>query len=98
VRMKALGAAACKEKEKKLRFLFTAGIGKKKEQGKHMWSKEGIKYFKRAETEWKGVYKDEKLMKILYGVGRLVGEERNGDDGRRGFRENVAFSYEDVER
>ena len=42
-----------------------------------MWSKEGIKYFKRAETEWKGVYKDEKLMKILYGVGRLVGEERN---------------------
>jgi hypothetical protein len=40
VRLKALGAAAHKKKEKKLRPLFTAGIGKKKEQGKHMWNKE----------------------------------------------------------
>jgi hypothetical protein len=63
--MKALGAAAHKENKKKLRPLFTSGIGKKKEQGKHMWSKEGIKYFKQAETEWIGVYEDEKLMKIL---------------------------------
>jgi hypothetical protein len=31
-----------------------------------MWSKEGIKYFKQAETERKGVFKDEKSMKILY--------------------------------
>ncbi len=53
VRMKALGAAAHKEKEKRLRPLFITGIGKKKEQGTHMWiSKEGIKYFKLAETEW----------------------------------------------
>ncbi len=50
--MNALGGATHKEKEKKL--------GKKEEQCKHMWSKEGIKYFKRAETEWIGVYKDEK--------------------------------------
>ncbi len=36
-----------KEKEKKLRPLFTSGIGKKKEQGNHLWStKEGIKHFK----------------------------------------------------
>ncbi len=52
--MKALGAAAHKEKEKKLRLLFTAGIGKKKEQGKHMWSKEGKVKMKRVavrETE-----------------------------------------------
>jgi hypothetical protein len=27
-----------KENEKKLRPLFTSGIGKKKEEGKHMWS------------------------------------------------------------
>jgi hypothetical protein len=46
VQMMALGAAAHKEKEKKLRPLFTSGIGKKKEQGKHTRSKEGIKYFK----------------------------------------------------
>jgi hypothetical protein len=45
VQMKVLGVAAHKEKEKKLRPLFTSGIGKKKEQGKHLWSKEGIKYF-----------------------------------------------------
>ncbi len=64
--MKALGAAAHKEKEKKLRPLFTSGIGKKKEQGNHLWSKESIKYFKQAETEWIEVYKDEKLMRILY--------------------------------
>jgi hypothetical protein len=66
VRMKAQDTAAHKEKEKKLRLLFTARIGIKKEQGKHMCSKEGIKYFKQAASEWKGVCKDEKLMKILY--------------------------------
>ncbi len=53
--MKLLGAAAHKEKEKYLRPLFTSGIGKKKEQGKHLWSKEGIEYFKQAETEWLAV-------------------------------------------
>jgi hypothetical protein len=31
-----------------------------------LWSKKGIKYFKRAETEGVAVYKDEKLMRILY--------------------------------
>jgi hypothetical protein len=81
--MNALGAAAHKEKEKMLRPSFTSGIGKKKEQGKHMWSKEGIKYFKQAETEQKGGYKDEKLMRTLYSG--WDGEERNGDDSRRGF-------------
>jgi hypothetical protein len=66
VRMKVLGAAAHNKKVKMLRPLFTSGIDKKKEQGKHLWSKEGMKYFKPAETEWIRVYKDEKLMKILY--------------------------------
>ncbi len=65
LQMRALGAAAHKEKEEKLRPLFISGIGKKKEQGKHLWSKEGIKYFKQAETELVVVYKDEKLMRIL---------------------------------
>jgi hypothetical protein len=66
VQRKALGATAHKEKEKKLRSLFTSGIGKKKEQGKRMLSKEGVKYFKQAETEWIGVYHAEKLMRILH--------------------------------
>ncbi len=52
--------------KRKVRPLFTSGIGKKKEQGKHLWSKEGIKYFKRAETVLVAVYKDEILMRILY--------------------------------
>jgi hypothetical protein len=46
VQTKALGASAHKEKEKTLRPLFSAGTGKKKEQGMYMWSKKGIKYFK----------------------------------------------------
>jgi hypothetical protein len=28
--------------------LFTGGKGKKKEQGKSLWSSEGLKYFKHA--------------------------------------------------
>ncbi len=98
VRMKALGAAAHKEKENKLRPLFTAGIGKKKEQGKNIWSKEGIKYFKQAETEWKGVYKDEKFMKIHYSGWEVGWKEMNGGDNRRGFGENLVFSYGNVDR
>jgi hypothetical protein len=38
-----------------------------------MWSKEGIKYFKRVETEWKKVYKDGKLMMILYSYSEWEG-------------------------
>ncbi len=30
--------------------LFTGGKGKKKEQGKSLWSGEGLKYFKHAEN------------------------------------------------
>jgi hypothetical protein len=98
VQMKASGAAAHKEKENKLRPLFTAGIGKKKEQGKNLWSKEGIKYFKQAETEWKGVYKDEKFMKIYYSGWEVGSKEMNGGDGRRGFGENLVFRYGYVDR
>ena len=70
-----VGCCCTQVKREKLRPLFTSGIGKKKEQGKHLKSKEGIKYFKRAETEWIGVYEDEKLMKILFsGCTRPVGQ------------------------
>ena len=96
--MRVLGAAAHKEKEKKLRPLFISRIGKKKEQGKHLWSKEGIKYFKQAETEWKGVYKDEKFMKIHYSGWEVGWKEMNGGDNRRGFGENLVFSYGNVDR
>jgi len=39
------------EKEKKLRPLFTEGTGKKKEQGKSLWSDKGMKYFKWAKRK-----------------------------------------------
>jgi hypothetical protein len=50
----------------KVQPIFTKGTGKKKAQGKSLWSDEGIKYFKRAEKTWKKVYKDEKMMVDLY--------------------------------
>ncbi len=47
--MKQLGAAVHGDREEKKRPLFTGGKGKKKEQGKSLWSGEGLKYFKSAE-------------------------------------------------
>ncbi len=54
IRMRELGAAVHGKQEVKLRSLFTEGTGKKKEQGKSLWSDEGRKYFKRAE-KWREV-------------------------------------------
>jgi hypothetical protein len=50
--MRELGAVVHGEGEVKLRPLFTERTGKKKEQGKSLWSNEGMKYFKRAEKNW----------------------------------------------
>jgi hypothetical protein len=47
--MKQLGAALHGDRETKKQPLFTGGKGKKKEQGKSLWSGVGVKYFKRAE-------------------------------------------------
>ena len=49
--MKQLGAAVHGDRETKKRPLFTGGKGKKKEQGKSLWSGEGLKYFARAEKK-----------------------------------------------
>ncbi len=48
IKMKQLGAAVDGDRETK-KTLFTGGKGKKKEQGKSLWSGEGLKYFKHAE-------------------------------------------------
>ena len=58
IRMKELGAAVHGKREVKVRPLFTEGTGKKKEQGKSLWSDEGMKYFQHAEKTWRKVYKD----------------------------------------
>ncbi len=67
VRMKELGAAVHGKREVKARPLFTEGTGKKKEQGKSLWSDEGMKYFKSAEKTWRKVYKNEETMRGIYG-------------------------------
>jgi hypothetical protein len=54
------------ETEAKVQPIFTKGTGKKKEQGRSLWSDEGMKYFKHAEKVWKKVYKDETMMVDLY--------------------------------
>jgi hypothetical protein len=54
------------ETEAKVQQIFTKGTGKKKEQGRSLWSDEGMKYFKRTEKVRKKVYKDETMMVDLY--------------------------------
>ena len=49
IRIKELGAAVHGKREVKVRPLFTEGTGKKKEQGKSLWSDEGMKYFMHTE-------------------------------------------------
>jgi hypothetical protein len=49
IKMKQFGAAMHGDREPKKRPLFTGGKGKKKEQGRSLWSGEGMKYFYRAE-------------------------------------------------
>jgi hypothetical protein len=45
------------------------GKGKNKEQGKSLWSGEGLKYFKRAEKKWREVCADDEKMQMMYGDG-----------------------------
>ncbi len=56
IRMKELGAAVHGKQEVTLMPLFTEGTGKKKEQGKSLWSDEGMKYFMRVEKTWRKVF------------------------------------------
>ena len=49
IKMKQLGAAVHGDRETRKQPLFTGRKGKKKEQGKSLWSGEGLKYFKHAE-------------------------------------------------
>ncbi len=67
IRMKELGAAVHGKREVKVRPLFTEETGKKKEQGKSLWSDEGMKYFQHVEKTWRKVYKNEETMRGIYG-------------------------------
>jgi hypothetical protein len=67
IKMTQLGAAMHGDRETKKQPLFTEGKGKKIEQGKSLWSGEGLKYFKRAEKKWREVYADDEKMRMMYG-------------------------------
>ncbi len=67
IRMKELGAAVHGERQVKVRPLFTEETGKKKKQGKSLWSDKGMKYFQCAEKIWRKVYKDKEMMRGIYG-------------------------------
>ena len=67
MKMTGLATEVDEEREKKTRPLFTEGMGRKKEQGKSLWSDEGIKYYKCAEQRWKKLYKNETVMTEMYG-------------------------------
>jgi hypothetical protein len=55
IKMKQLGAAVHGDREEKKQPFFTGGKGKKKEQGKILWSGEGLTCFKRAEKMERGI-------------------------------------------
>ncbi len=64
--MQELGAEAMGNPEKKLKPLFTSGIGQKRTQGKSLWNLDGMNYFQRAEIKWRQVNDSEKDMRVLY--------------------------------
>ncbi len=62
-----LGAAVHGDREMTKRPLFTGGKGKKKEQGKSLWSDEGLKYSKRAGKKCSEIYADDEKIQMMYG-------------------------------
>ncbi len=62
LRMQELVAQAINSKQKKLKPLCTSGSGQKRTQGKSLCNLEGMKYFHRAEKNWRQVYDSKKDM------------------------------------
>ncbi len=67
VEMREMARSAEAVTDVKVRPLFTEDKGKKKELGKNLWTKDGIKYYNMGDKNWRTVYKDKKFMSILYG-------------------------------
>ncbi len=55
------------DQEKKIETVVHWRDGWKKQQGKSLWSDEGIKNYKHAEQWWKELYKNESAMNEMYG-------------------------------
>ena len=56
----------CSGEKSKSRALFTGGKGTKKIKGKTQWNKDGILYFNRAGLAYQALYKNEKMMDMIY--------------------------------
>ena len=51
--------------EKKVRPLFSAGEGRKRESGISMWNKEGLEFYYMVEKNWREVYYDKAHFFVL---------------------------------
>jgi hypothetical protein len=87
IRMRESGRDAMGNPEKKMTPHFTSGGGQKCVQGKSLWNKEGMNYFREAEREWKEIYDSKENMKVLYNGWEnwivTKGKEINVSDGSR---------------
>ena len=100
IEMREMARSGEMKSDAKARPLFTGGKGKKKELGKNLWTKEGIKYYNTGEKNWRNVYKDETFMRVLYGGwqrwlnshGKLY---RVGDDSSKTFYQVMATWFDD---
>ena len=64
-------------------------------KGKTLWNMSGNEYFQQAERKWREVYKDEKIMKIMYG-GWERWFENQGKKLRVGDKSNKIFDYGNI--
>jgi hypothetical protein len=100
IEMREMARSGEMKSDAKARPLFTGGKGKKKELGKNLWTKEGIKYYNTGEKNWRNVYNDETFMRVLYGGwqrwlnshGKLY---RVGDDSSKTFFQVMATWFDD---
>jgi hypothetical protein len=51
--------------EKKLKPLYSAGEGRKRESGISMWNKEGLAFYYTMEKNWKEIYNDKEQFSVL---------------------------------
>ena len=99
IRMRESGRDEMGNPEKKMKPHFTSGGGQKRVQGKSLWNKEGMNYFRNAEREWIEIYDRKDDMKILYnGWEKWIvtkGKEIHVSDGSRKTYHYVMGSWYD---
>lgn len=101
IRMRESEKDAVGNSEKKMKPIFTSGAGQKRVQGKSLWNKEGMTFFRSAAKKWKEIYDSEEDMKILYnGWDEWItskGKDINVGDGTRRTYHYVMGSWYDEE-